>query len=163
MGLIVAALVAAGSFLALFHALISVTLFTCVHADPNMALISPEMDLWIVLVCLAIAWVIGFFQKSVFAWQHVGTRFYGHEKTDQGEIRTKWLVAGFPLLPIRSYRIIYQIKEVSCSEFEYEKTFMQPVEGYFHWPQMLRTAIISYGTIAWSLGCLWLIFIGPCI
>jgi len=163
MGLIIAALVAFGGFLALFHAFITVTLFTCIRADPNMALISPEADVMLILICLSIAWILGFFQKGVLAFRYVGTRFYGHEQKEQGYITTKWLVAGFPLLPIRSYIVAYRIKEISNPEFEYQKNIMQPVAGYFNWSQMLRTAFISYGVIFWCLGCLWVMFIAPCI
>lgn len=160
--MIVAALVAAGSFLALFHVLISVTRFTCFGAT-NLNLISPEMDLLIILACLAIAWLLALSQAGVFAFKHVGTRFYGHEKTEEGEITTKWLVAGLPLLPIRSYLITYRTGETFIADLEYEKPFMQPLPGYFSWRQMLRTAFISYGMMVWCWGCLWLMFIGPCV
>jgi hypothetical protein len=163
MGLIIAALVAVAGLLALFHALISVTLFTCLHADPSIAAVSPEIDLLIIALCLCGAWVLGFFQPGVFAVRHLGTRFYGRRRTARGEIRTKWLVAGFPLLPIRSYCVAYPVAESYNPELEYEKPVMQPIMGYFYWPQMLRTAFISYGTIAWCLGCVWLMFMGPCI
>jgi len=163
MGLIIAALVAIGGFLAFFHALISVTLLTCVRADPNMALISPEMDMLLILICLASAWILGYFQKDAFSFRTLGTKFYGREYTEHGYIATKWLTAGFPLLPIRSYVIEYKINEVSNIEFEFQKNIMQPFEGYFHFPQMLRTTLISYGTILWCLGCLWVMFFGLCV
>jgi hypothetical protein len=162
MGLIISALVAAG-LLGLFHALIATVLFTCIRADPNMSLISPEMDALVIFGCLFLAWILGFLQKDIFAFRYVGTRFYGREDTEHGYITTKWLVAGFPLLPIRSYVIAYQIRNISNPEFEYQRNMMEPVVGYFHWSQMLRTALISYGTIVWCLGYIWLMFIGPCL
>jgi hypothetical protein len=163
MGLIVAALVAFGGFLTIFHVIIMVTLFTCVRADPNMALISPEMDWGLILICLGSAWILGYFQKDAFTYHTMGTKFYGRWQTDQGYIATKWITVGFPLLPIRSYIISYNIKEISNPEIELQRNAMQPFKGYFQFPQMLRTALISYGTIIWCLGCLWLIFISPCL
>jgi hypothetical protein len=163
MGLIVSALVAVAGLLGLFHALIATVLLTCIRADPNMALISPEMDMLLIVSCLILAWILAFLQKDIFALRHVGTRFYGREYNEHGYITTQWLVAGFPLLPIRSYVIAYQIKGISNPEFEYQRNAMEPVAGYFHWPQMLRTALISYGTMTWCLGCIWLMFIGPCL
>ena len=162
MGLIIAGLVAAGGFLFFFHALTGVATFTCVRVSSNMNLVSPEVDLLIILACLCAAWILGFLQKGAFSFRFVGLRFYGREEIDQGYITTKWLTAGFPILPIRSYVVAYRIKETFGYEFQYEENAMQPVEGYFHWPQMLRTALISYGTIAWCLGCLWLIFVAGC-
>ena len=163
MGLIIAALVAFGGFLAFFHALITVALFTCVRADPSLALISPEMDLIVISICLVFAWILGYFQKDAFAFRTMGTKFYGHEQTEHGYIATKWLTAGFPLLPIRSYVIEYQIDDGFTMDIEFQKNTLRPFKGYFHIPQMLRTAFISYGTISWCLGCLWVMFISPCI
>lgn len=158
-----AALVAFGGFLGLFHALTAVARLTCIRVAPHLTLVSPEMDLLIILVCLASAWLLGYLKKDTFAVRTVGTRFYGREQTEQGYVATKWLTAGFPLLPIRSYVISYNIKEISNPEIEFQRNFMQPFEGYFHFPQMLRTAFISYATILWCLGCLWLMFIAGCI
>ena len=154
---------AVGSALGLFHALVSVALLTCIRADPDMAIVTREMDAWIILACLSTAWILAFFQKGTFSLRHVGTRFYGRRQTHQGYITTKWLVALFPLLPIRSYVVAYRIKEESNPEYEFQQNAMQPVPGYFLWAQMARTALISYGTILWCLGCFWLMFIGPCI
>ena len=163
MGLMIAALVAVGAFLFFGHSLIAVTSLTCIHADPNMALLSPANDLLLILSCLSAAWVLGFFQKGAFAFRYIGMRFYGRASTDDGYITTKWLTAGFPIIPIRSYVVVYRIKETSGYEFEYQENAMWPVDGYFHWPQILRTALISYGTITWCLGCIWLMFFSSCI
>jgi len=163
MGLIIAALVAFGGFLGLFHAMVAVISLSCIRSVPDLNLVSPALDLLIILACLFIAWILGFFQQSVTAFRHVGTRFYGRKQTERGYITTKWLVAGFPLLPIRSYIILYSLQEISNAEYEYQQNILRPVAGYFDWAQMLRTAVISYGTIAWCLGCLWLMFMGPCI
>jgi hypothetical protein len=163
MGLIVAALVATGSFLGLLHALLSIPQFTCIGTAPNLNVVSPEIDLLIILACLAVAWLLALSQPGVFAFHQAGTHFYGHEKTERGEITTKWLVMGFPLLPIRSYLILYRPGETFTGVLEYEKPVMQPLPGYFRWRQMLRTALISYGTLAWCWGCLWLMFISPCV
>jgi len=159
----IAALTALSGFLALFHVLIAVALLTCVRADPHMSLISPEMDILVILVGLACAWILGYFQKDAFSFRTLGTKFYGREPTEHGYIATKWLTAGFPLLPIRSYIIKYTIKDVYNIEFELQKNVKQPIKGYFYFPQMLRTALISYGTILWCLGCLWVMFNSGCI
>ena len=163
MGLIIAAFAAFGSFLALFHAFITVTLLTCVRADPNLAILSPDTDVLIAFLCLASAWLLGYFQKGTFSLRTFGTKFYGREPAEHGYIATKWLTAGFPILPIRSYVIEYAIKEVYNIEFELQRNVMRPHKFYFHFPQMLRTAFISYGTIFWCLGCLWLMFTAKCI
>jgi len=161
-GLIISALVAVAGFLGLFHALTSVSYLTCIRADPNMALFSPDMDLLIIIVSLSVSWILGFFQSNASTFQHMGTHFYGREPTEQGYITTKWLVAGFPLLPIRSYIVLYEIADVSIYEYENQRNVMQPFEAYFYFPQMLRTALISYGTIIWCLGCVWLMLNSSC-
>ena len=162
MGLIITALTAFAGFLIFFHAFAAAVSFTCIPSAPNLYLVSPEMDALINLACLSVAWVLGFFQKGMFSFRYIGTRFYGHEQVEQGYVATKWLTVVFPLLPIRSYLVTYPIQDVSRFEFEYQRTAVQPIEGYFHWPQMLRTALISYGTILWCLGCLWLMFNSSC-
>jgi hypothetical protein len=63
MGLIISALVAAAGLLGLFHALIATVLFACIRADPNMSLISPEMDTLVIFGCLFLAWILGFCRK----------------------------------------------------------------------------------------------------
>jgi hypothetical protein len=163
MGLIIAALVAFGGFLALFHAFISITLFTCVRADPNMSLISPDIDVLVIILCLVSAWVLGYIKRDVFSFRTLGTKFYGRKYIENGYIATKWLTVGFPILPIRSYVIEYTIMDIYNIEFEVQKNVMQPFKGFFYFPQMLRTGLISYGTIFWCLGCLWLMFFAMCI
>ena len=162
--MIIAALVAVGAFLAGFHAIIAVSLFTCVRADPNMALLSPAMDGLLFFLSLAVAWVLGYFQGDAFSFHTFGTKFYGHEPTEHGYIATKWLTAAFPLLPVRSYIVITStIQEVPHLEIERQKSLKEPFKGYFYVPQVLRTALISYGTILWCLGSLWLMFFAMCI
>jgi hypothetical protein len=163
MGLIISALAVFAGGLGFFHALVTVLKLTCVPVnDPNMAMVSPEMDLLLIIVCFAAAWILGYFQKGTFAFRSIGTKFYGHKETGQGYIATKWLTAIIPLLPIRSYVIHYRIREISAAELEVQENEMDPFEGYFYLPQMLRTAIISYGMVIWCLGCLWLIFAAHC-
>jgi len=137
-------------------------MLTCVRVDPGMALISPDKDQLVIFACFSIAWLMALLQKGAFSFQGVGVRFYGRERIDDGYIATKWLTAGFPLLPIRSYVVAHTIHGASRGEFEYQENAMQPVEGYFHWPQILRTGLISYATISWCLGCLWLMFNSGC-
>ena len=163
MGLMIAVLAGFGGFLGFFHAMVAAINLSCIRSSPDLNLVSPEMDLFIILTCLAVAWILGYFQKGIFNFHQIGTRFYGREQTSQGTITTKWLVAGFPVLPIRSYIVVHRVKEISNYEFEYQQNAMQPVEGYFYWRQMLRTALISYGTMVWCLGCLWVMFMGPCV
>lgn len=163
MGLIMVALVAFGGGLGLFHALVASITRTCIRSSPDLYLVSPVLDLLIVFVCLIFAWGIGYFQKGTFAFREIGTKFYGRAYTEDGYIiATKWLTAIIPLLPIRSYVIHYQVKGVSKFDFETQRNEMLPFKGYFYFPQMLRTAIISYGMILWCLGCLWLMFMAPC-
>jgi len=117
----------------------------------------------IIIICLALAWIIGFYQNGVFSFSRFGTRFYGRKETEQGYITTKWLVAGFPIIPIRSYIVVYQGEDIWKYETQYQQNIMYPIAGYYHWGQMLRTAAVSYGTIVWCLGCVWLMFLDPCI
>jgi len=164
MGLIIAALVTFAGGLGFIHALVAVTRLTCIPGgDLNMAMVSPEMDLLIIFICLAAAWILGYFQKGTFSFRSIGTRFYGRKQTEHGYIATKWLTVIIPLLPIRSYVIRYRIREISIVDFESQENAMDPFEGYFYFPQMLRTALISYGMILWCLGCLWLMFHSFCV
>lgn len=164
MELIIVALAVFGGGLGFLHALIATIQLTCIHSsDPNMAIVSPEVDMLIAAGCLSTAWILGYFQKDTFAFRNIGTRFYGHKQTEHGYIATKWLTVIIPLLPIRSYVIHYRVKEVSTLEFESQKNIMYPFEGYFYLPQILRTALISYGMIFWSLGCIWLMFASFCL
>lgn len=162
MKLIMIALVGVGSFLGFFHGLITAITHACIRSATDLYFVSPEMDLLIVCICLGAAWLIGYFQKDIFAFRGLGTKLYGHEKTEQGYISTKWLTAIIPLIPIRSYVIHYKLSEVSTLDFESQKNVMAPIGGYFHFSQMLRTALISYGMILWCLGCLWVMFMAPC-
>jgi len=163
LGWIISALVAFGSFLGFMHALVAVASLSCIRSAPGLNLVSPEADLLIIVTCLVLAWILGFFQRGVFAFRFFGTRFYGREETNQGYITTKWLVAGFPIIPIRSYIVVYQVEDIWKYEVEYQQSIMYPIAGYFDWSQMLRTAAVSYGTIVWCLGCVWLMFLDPCI
>jgi hypothetical protein len=162
MRVIMVFLVGFGAFLGFFQGLIAAITHGCIRSDSDLFIVSPEMDLIITGVCLGIAWLIGYFQKDTFAFRGVGTKFYGRESIEQGYIATKWLAAIIPLLPIRSYIIHYKVNDFSKFDFETQKNVMIPVQGYFHFPQMFRTALISYGMILWSLACLWLMFMSPC-
>lgn len=155
MGLIISLLVAVAGFLGLFHALVAIPAKSCIDVAPDLYLISNEIDLLLIVACLLLAWCLGYLQKENFAFRQVGTRFYGHEQTDQGYIATKWLTFGFPLVPIRSYVVIYPIKEFSNLDFQFQRNVMQPTESYFHLPQVIKTAFISYGTLFWAWGSLW--------
>jgi len=162
LGLIISILVAVAGFLGFFHILASISLLTCLRADPNMAFISPEMDLLIVVGSFSIAWILGFFQSDAFTFRHVGTHLYGRVLTEQGYITTKWLVAGFPLLPIRSYVVLYEIENATNYEYESQWNVTRPFKTYFYFPQILRTGLVSYGTIIWCLGCIWLMLNSSC-
>jgi hypothetical protein len=163
MGLIVSALLLFAGFLGMFNSFRVIAQTSCLRASPNLYLISPGMDLLVIFTCLLAAWVIAFMQKNVFAFDYVGTRFYGRKQTDQGYITTKWLVFGFPLLPIRSYLVDSPSKEISCLKLEFQNNPMRAIEGYFYLPQVLRTAFISYGTLLWCWGCLWLMLNSSCL
>jgi hypothetical protein len=162
MGLIVSALLAFAVFLGSFHLFVALTHFSCAPANIVTALISPRVDFLLVLICLMVAWVLAYFQKDIFTLRFIGTRFYGREQTSQGYITTKWLTVMFPILPVRSYLVVRQVKEITLAELEYQRLILQPVEGYFHLTQMLRTALISYATILWCLGCVWLMLVSTC-
>ncbi|MEW6401622.1 MAG: hypothetical protein AB1649_07480 [Chloroflexota bacterium] len=162
MGLIIAALVAFAGFLAFMRLLITASLNSCIRADPNMALISPETDLALILICFAIAWILGYFQKNTFAFYNVGTKYYGRNQAEEGYIATKWITFLFPILPIRSYVVYYETQNGPALEFEIQKGFKRPFQGYFYFPQVFRIASISYGTIIWCWGCLWLMFAASC-
>ena len=155
-------LIAIGALLGFFHALIATITHACIRSAPDLYFVSLQMDLLIAGVCLGTAWLIGYFQKDTYAFRGIGTRFYGREETELGYIATKWVTAFLPLLPVRSYLVYYNLEEVSNFEYESQKNVMTPIKGYFHFRQMLRTALISYGTILWCLGCLWLMFMAPC-
>ena len=163
MGLIVSALLAIAGFLGMFSSFRVIAQTSCLRASPNLFLISPGMDLLVILVCLLAAWVIAFMQKDVFAFHYVGTRFYGRKQTDQGYVTTKWLVFLFPLLPIRSYIVDHRIGKISNLDIEFQRNPMRSVEGCFYLPQVLRTAFISYGTLLWCWGCLWLMLNSFCL
>jgi hypothetical protein len=163
MGLIVSALLAIAGLMGMFNSFRVIAQTSCLRASPNLYLISPEMDLFVILICLLAAWVIAFLQKDVFNFNYVGTRFYGRRQTDQGYITTKWLVFGFPLLPIRSYIIDRQIGKISNLDIKFQRNSMRSVEGCFCLPQVLRTAFISYGTLLWCWGCLWLMLNSSCL
>jgi len=163
MGLIVSALAAVSGFLALFSSFSLIFRASCLPGDPDLALISPRADMLLVIACLALAWLIAFLQKDAFSLRYVGTMFYGREETDQGYVTTKWLTFVFPLLPVRSYLVTGQIKEISNNEIQFQRNRMENVEGLFHLPQVLRTAAISYGTLLWCSGCLWLMLNSTCL
>jgi hypothetical protein len=163
MGLIVSALLLFAGFLGMFNSFRVIAQTSCLRASPNLYLISPGVDLFVIFICLLAAWVIAFMQKNVFAFDYVGTRFYGRKQTDQGYITTKWLVFLFPLLPIRSYIVDHQIGKISNLDIEFQTNPMRSVEGCFYLPQVLRTAFISYGTLLWCWGCLWLMLNSSCL
>ena len=161
MGLIVSALLLFAGFLGMFNSFRVIAQTSCLRASPHLYLFSPGMDFFVILICLLASWVIASMQKNAFAFNFVGTRFYGRKQTDQGYITTKWLVFGFPLLPIRSYIFEHRIREIS--HLEIQRYPMRSVEGFFYMPQVLRTAFISYGTLLWCWGCLWLILSSHCL
>ena len=163
MGLIISGLMLVTGFLGFLNSFNVLAQTSCLRANPGLSIISPQMDLFIILVCLLIAWLIALLQKNSFSIRHVGTYFYGREKTNQGYITTKWLVFGFPILPVRSYNVLYKIKEVALPDIEYQRNAMQPIEGYLYLPQVFRTAAISYGTMLWCWGCLWIMFYPVCL
>jgi hypothetical protein len=162
MRLLLVLLAAFGAFLGFFHGLIAAITHGCIRSSSDLYIISPVLDLIITCVCLGMAWLIGYFQKDTFAFRQTGTKFYGREMTEEGYIATKWLTVIIPLLPIRSYIIHYNLNDFSKFDFESQQNAMTPVEGFFHFPQMVRTAAISYGMILWCLGCLWVMFMAPC-
>src|SRR5690349_16689474 len=127
MKLILIILVVVGGFLGFFHALVAaITFRTCIDVDPDLYMISPAMDLAATALCLAIAWLIGYFQPDAYAFRGIGTRFYGKSPTNRGYIATKWLTAIIPILPIRSYVIHTTLREISGPDVEMQKNLMTP-------------------------------------
>ena len=155
MGLIISGLVAAGSFLGLMHALVAIPLKTCIKVVPDINLVSNEIDLLIIFACLFLAWFLGYVQKNTFSYNGVGTRLYGHETTEQGYITTKWLTCFFPLLPIRSYFIAIPAQEITSLDIENQYDALHPIDTFLYLPQVLRTGFISYMTLYWGWGSLW--------
>ena len=162
MGIILSGLLAFAGFLGLFHAIAAIPIESCIYVAPNLYLISNEKDLLLIFVCLAIAWLLGYFQKGNFSIRHIGTNLYGREQTKDGFVATKWLTIVFPILPIRSYIILFQISEFDKYDIQNQQYALKPYKGYFYFPQVLRTALISYGTLLWCWGSLWVMLNSFC-
>jgi hypothetical protein len=154
---------AVAGFMAAFNSFRLMAQISCLRASPNLYLISPSMDLVVILACLFAAWLLANSQKNIFAFNYFGTRFYGRSRTDQGYITTKWLVAIFPVLPIRSYIVEQLVSQVNPSDIEFQRDPAHSLEGYVYLPQVIRTALISYGTIFWIWWCLWLMLNSNCL
>jgi hypothetical protein len=155
MGLIISGLVAAGSFLGLMHALVAIPLKSCIKVAPDISLVSNEIDLLIIFACLVIAWILGYLQKNNFSYNGIGTQLYGHETTEDGYITTKWLTCFFPLLPIRSYIVMDSVQEIYNLGEEAQHDFLHPIDTFLYLPQILQTGFISYMTLYWGWGSLW--------
>ncbi len=163
MGLIVAALVAVAGFMAGIGSFRLLAQVSCLRSDPHLYFISPVMDGLVILACLALAWLIAYFQKDVLAIRYVGVRFYGHTLNEQGMVSTKWLTFFFPLVPVRSYYVDTGKSAGPVTEIELLHSSAPPVPGGLYFPQVLRTALISYGTLLWCWGCLWLMLNSHCL
>lgn len=161
MGLIIAALMAAGGFLLFMRGLAAIASLSCL-GDPGLNIVSAEVDQLLILACIGTAYLLSLVQRGALAVQGVGTRFYGRKPGQGGYVTTKWLMLLFPLLPIRSYQVATEIRESGTMEFESQEAVTTPIPGYFEWGQVFYTASVSYGTILWSAGCLWLMFHAAC-
>jgi len=155
MGLIISGLVVVGGFLGLLHALGAIPLKACIGVTPDISLISNEIDFLLIIVCFIIAWILGYVQKNTFSLSGIGTRLYGRETFEQGHITTKWLTCFFPLLPIRSYFVMDNAHEIYNLEEGNQHNALQPMETFLNLPQVLRTGFISYMTLFWGWGSLW--------
>jgi hypothetical protein len=155
MGLIISGLVAVAGFLGLLHALVAIPLKACIGVAPDISLISNEADFLLIVVSLIASWVLGYVQRNTFTYNGVGTRLYGHETTEQGYITTKWLTCVFPLLPIRSYFVMDPAQETYSLEVQNQYDVLQPIDTFLYLPQVLRTGFISYMTLYWGWGSLW--------
>jgi len=154
---------AVAGFMAAFNSFRLMAQISCLRASPNLYFISPSMDLVVILACLLAAWLLANTQKNVFAFNYFGTRFYGRLQTDQGYIATKWLVVIFPVLPIRSYIVDRLDSQIYPSDIEFQRDPARLFEGYLYLPQVIRTSMISYGTMFWVWGCLWLMLNSDCL
>jgi len=155
MGLIISGLVAIAGFLGLMHALVAIPLKSCIGVAPDISIISNEMDFLLILASLILSWILGFMQKNTFSYNGVGTQLYGHVTTEQGYITTKWLTCFFPLLPIRSYFVSNPAQEVTSLDIENQYDALQTIDTFLYLPQVLRTGFISYMTLYWAWGSLW--------
>ena len=156
MGLIISGLVAVAGFLGLLHALVAIPLKACIGVAPDISLISKEADFLLIIASLIVSWILAYMQKSTFSYNGVGTRLYGHEVTEQGYITTKWLTCFFPLLPIRSYFVMDPAQEIYSYEGRTQRDILHPIDTFLYFPQVLRTGFISYMTLYWGWGSLWI-------
>lgn len=154
---------AVAGFMAAFNSFRLMAQISCLRASPDLYFLSPSMDLVVILVCLLAAWLLASSQKNGFAFNYFGTRFYGRSQTDQGYMTTKWLVIVFPVLPIRSYISDRLVSQNNPSDIEFQRDPARSFEGYLYLPQVIRTALISYGTFFWIWGCLWLMLNSDCL
>lgn len=156
MGLMISGLVAVVGILGLLHVMVAIPLKSCIRVAPDISLISNEMDFLIILAGLILSWVLGHLQKNTYSYNGIGTRLYGREITEQGYITTKWLTCVFPLLPVRSYFVGFPIQENHSLEVQNQGDVLQPMEPFLYLPQVLRTGFISYMTLFWGWGSLWI-------
>ena len=156
MGLIVSGLVAVASFLGLMHVLVAIPLNSCIGVVPDISLISNEIDFFLIFIILVLSWILGYMQKSTFSYNGIGTQLYGHETTEDGYITTKWLTCVFPLLPIRSYVVADATQGIINPEEQNRYDFLQPMDTFLYLPQVFRTGFISYMSLYWAWGSLWI-------
>jgi hypothetical protein len=164
MGLIVSALTAVGGFLLFFHGLQWLGQNSCVRAAEPLRLISGPMDALLIGLCFAAAWVLAYFRPDAFSFYSFGTKFYGREPVEGAHIATIWLTAFLPVLPVRSFLILHESERTGLPMVEVESAshILAPLDANFHWPQVLRTALISYGTTTWCAMCMWVILLSMC-
>jgi len=155
MGLIISGLVIVAGFLGLLHAMVAIPLKACIGVTPDISLISNEIDFLLIITCFIVAWILGYVQKNTFSCIGVGTRLYGREAFEQGYITTKWLTCFFPLLPIRSYFVMDSAREIYKLDEGNQHDALQPMEPFLNLTQVLRTGFISYMTLLWAWGSLW--------
>lgn len=154
---------ALAGFMAAFNSFRLLAQVSCLRASPHLFFISPSMDPVVILACLLAAWLLAVSQKNMFAFNYFGTRFYGRLQTDLGYITTKWLVALFPIVPVRSYYVDWQVGQDFPVDIESKRDPVRSFAGYLYPPQVIRTALISYGTMLWIWGCLWLMLNSDCL
>ena len=156
MGFIISGLVAVAGILVLMHALVAIPLKSCIGVVPDISLISNEIDFLIIFIVLVLSWILGYMQKSTFSYNGIGTQLYGHETTEDGYITTKWLTCVFPLLPIRSYVVAYATRGINDPEAQNQYDFLQTMDTFLYLPQVFRTGFISYMSLYWAWGSLWI-------
>lgn len=105
---------------------------------------SPFQNLLMAVAPILISWILARFQSNISTINGVGTKLFGQTPiaNTQEYISTKWLALLIPILPVRSYRVMWEYRGAQ------DKTYysMTPLE-HLDWKQVrqtLRKWILGY-------------------